>query len=210
MKRILICAMAVLLLIPLMVFPALASEVYTFVPAEIPLFGTCPAELPEGKYIMSGSFYIGESQITATADAPVDISYGPIDDDNISLEKGCIFEVSATFNLGTEVDQGSALCIVGFADDIPGTSMAVLLGEENFFSASNAVVNLTPVESTSNKAFLSSVTDGLTTSIRWCGSVISSLVSGELSPLLPLMAISVSIAALFLGCKVIKKYTWGA
>lgn len=59
---------------------------------------------------------------------------------------------------------------------------------------------------------LAAVTSGLTTVIGWVGAVVSSLVgeSGELSELLPLLAIGVAISALMLGVKVIRSVIWGA
>lgn len=59
---------------------------------------------------------------------------------------------------------------------------------------------------------LAAVTSGLTTVIGWVGTVVTSLVgeSGELSELLPLLAIGVAISALMLGVKVIRGVIWGA
>lgn len=58
---------------------------------------------------------------------------------------------------------------------------------------------------------LEAVTTSLTTVISWVGDVVSALVStdGELSALLPLMAIGISISALMLGIKAIKSFAWG-
>lgn len=59
---------------------------------------------------------------------------------------------------------------------------------------------------------LEAVTSGLTTVIAWVGTVVSALVgeSGELSELLPLLAIGVAISALMLGVKVIRSVIWGS
>lgn len=59
---------------------------------------------------------------------------------------------------------------------------------------------------------LAAVTSGLTTVIGWVGTVVSALVgeSGELSELLPLLAIGVAISALMLGVKVIRSVIWGS
>ena len=59
---------------------------------------------------------------------------------------------------------------------------------------------------------LAAVTSGLTTVIGWVGTVVTSLVgeSGELSELLPLLAIGVAISALMLGVRVIRGVIWGA
>lgn len=59
---------------------------------------------------------------------------------------------------------------------------------------------------------LEAVTTGLTTVISWVGTVVQALVGeqGQLSELLPLLAIGVSISALMLGIKVIRSFIWGA
>lgn len=57
---------------------------------------------------------------------------------------------------------------------------------------------------------LAAVTTGLTTVIDWVGTVVTALLSGSLSALLPLLAIGVSISALMLGVKVIRSMIWGA
>lgn len=58
---------------------------------------------------------------------------------------------------------------------------------------------------------MAAVTEALGTVIDWVGTVVSSLVgeSGELSSLLPLMAIGIAISALMLGIKAIKSFAWG-
>ena len=59
---------------------------------------------------------------------------------------------------------------------------------------------------------LEAVTSSLTTVIGWVGTVVSSMTgeAGELSELLPLFAIGISISALMLGVKVIKSFVWGS
>lgn len=58
---------------------------------------------------------------------------------------------------------------------------------------------------------LEAVTSGLTTVLAWIGTVISALVTtdGELSALMPLLAIGISISVVFLGVKAIKSLVWG-
>lgn len=58
---------------------------------------------------------------------------------------------------------------------------------------------------------LQAVTSGITTVIGWVGTVITSIVgeAGELSELLPLFAIGISISAIMLGIRVIKSLVWG-
>ena len=58
---------------------------------------------------------------------------------------------------------------------------------------------------------LDAVTTALGTVIQWIGTVVTALTStdGELSALLPLMAIGISISALMLGVKAIKSFAWG-
>lgn len=56
---------------------------------------------------------------------------------------------------------------------------------------------------------MSAVTTALTTVIGWCGTVVTAVLSGELSELLPLLAVGVAISALMLGVKCIKSFAWG-
>lgn len=58
---------------------------------------------------------------------------------------------------------------------------------------------------------LAEVTTALGTVISWVGDVVGALTgeSGELAPLLPLMAIGIAISALMLGVKAIKSFAWG-
>lgn len=58
---------------------------------------------------------------------------------------------------------------------------------------------------------MEAITNSLTTVIGWVGTVVSALVDtdGQLSALLPLMAIGISISALMLGVKAIKSFAWG-
>lgn len=58
---------------------------------------------------------------------------------------------------------------------------------------------------------MEAVSTALTTVIGWVGEVVSSLTTtdGELSALLPLMAIGIAISALMLGVKAIKSFAWG-
>lgn len=59
---------------------------------------------------------------------------------------------------------------------------------------------------------LEAVTSSLGTVVGWVGTVVDALVQtdGQLSPLLPLMAVGIGVSALMLGVKAIKSFTWGA
>lgn len=57
---------------------------------------------------------------------------------------------------------------------------------------------------------LAAVTSGITTVIGWIGTTITAVVSGELSQLLPLFAIGISISAILLGVKIIRSIVWGS
>lgn len=59
---------------------------------------------------------------------------------------------------------------------------------------------------------LEAVTTALTTVIGWVGTVVSALTTseGQLSALLPLLAVGVAVSALMLGVKAIKSFIWGA
>lgn len=57
---------------------------------------------------------------------------------------------------------------------------------------------------------MSAITDALSQVIGWIGEVISALLTGELSALLPLFAIGVVVSVIMLGVKVLRSFTWGA
>lgn len=59
---------------------------------------------------------------------------------------------------------------------------------------------------------IEAVTTALGTVIDWVGTVVTALLgeTGELSALLPLLAIGIAISALMLGVKAIKSFAWGA
>lgn len=59
---------------------------------------------------------------------------------------------------------------------------------------------------------MEAVTTALGTVIDWVGTVVSALTTteGELSSLLPLLAIGIAVSALMLGVKAIKSFAWGA
>lgn len=59
---------------------------------------------------------------------------------------------------------------------------------------------------------LEAVSTGLTTVIGWVGTVVDSLTAtdGQLSALLPLLAIGIAVSALMLGIRAIRSFIWGA
>lgn len=57
---------------------------------------------------------------------------------------------------------------------------------------------------------MDAVGSALTEVISWVGTVITALLSGDLSALLPLFAIGIAISALLLGVKIIKTFIWGS
>ena len=56
------------------------------------------------------------------------------------------------------------------------------------------------------------ITTALGTVISWVSTVVSALTgeAGQLSALLPLLAIGIAVSALMLGVKAIKSFAWGA
>lgn len=62
---------------------------------------------------------------------------------------------------------------------------------------------------TETPTMMAAVTEALGTVIEWCGTVVTAVLSGELSALLPLLAVGVAISALMLGVKCIKSFAWG-
>lgn len=59
---------------------------------------------------------------------------------------------------------------------------------------------------------LEAVGTGITSVIGWIGDVVTAITTteGELSALLPLFAIGISISAILFGIKAIKSIIWGA
>lgn len=57
---------------------------------------------------------------------------------------------------------------------------------------------------------IAAITGTISTVLGWIGTVVSSLVSGSLSALLPLLSIGIAISAILLGVKLIRKVTWAA
>lgn len=68
---------------------------------------------------------------------------------------------------------------------------------------------MTMLTATGGTGMMGAVTSALTTVISWCGTVVTAVLSGELSELLPLLAVGVAISALMLGVKCIKSFAWG-
>lgn len=58
--------------------------------------------------------------------------------------------------------------------------------------------------------FMDAIGTALTEVIGWIGEVISALLTGELSALLPLFALGIVVSVIMLGTKVIRSFTWGA
>lgn len=58
--------------------------------------------------------------------------------------------------------------------------------------------------------FMGAITSALTEVIGWIGTVITELLTGELSALLPLFAIGIVVSVIMLATKVVRSFTWGA
>lgn len=58
---------------------------------------------------------------------------------------------------------------------------------------------------------IAAVTSALTDVIGWVGTIIDSIVgeAGELTALLPLLAVGIAVTVIFLGVKVVKSFSWG-
>lgn len=63
---------------------------------------------------------------------------------------------------------------------------------------------------TTATGFMSAIGSALTEVIGWIGEVITALLSGELSALLPLFALGVVVSVIMLAVKVVRSFTWGA
>lgn len=59
---------------------------------------------------------------------------------------------------------------------------------------------------------LSFVTTGIGTVLGWVGTVVDAIIStdGELATLAPLFAIGISISAIMLGVKIVRRLIWAA
>ena len=57
---------------------------------------------------------------------------------------------------------------------------------------------------------LEAATTGLGTIIDWVGDVVTALLSGSLTQLLPLFGIGIAVSAFFMAMKAIRGVTWGA
>lgn len=58
--------------------------------------------------------------------------------------------------------------------------------------------------------FMEAIGSALTEVIGWIGEVITALLSGSLSALLPLFALGVVVSVIMLAVKVVRSFTWGA
>lgn len=58
---------------------------------------------------------------------------------------------------------------------------------------------------------IEAVGTSLNTVLGWCGTVLSAVTTeaGQLSDLLPLWAVGISISALMLGIRVMRGFAWG-
>lgn len=57
---------------------------------------------------------------------------------------------------------------------------------------------------------ITAITSAVSTVLGWIGTVVTALISGSLSQLLPLLAIGIAISAVMLGVRMIRKVTWAA
>lgn len=59
---------------------------------------------------------------------------------------------------------------------------------------------------------ISAVTDAISTVLGWLGTVVTSLTGadGELSVLLPLLAVGIVISVIMLTIKIVRSFSWGA
>lgn len=57
---------------------------------------------------------------------------------------------------------------------------------------------------------IDAVTSALTTVIMWVGTVVTALLSGGLTELMPLLAIGIACSAFLFGMRAIRSVTWGA
>lgn len=57
---------------------------------------------------------------------------------------------------------------------------------------------------------MNAVTEGISTVISWVGDVVTALTTGELAPLLSLLAVGIAISGFAFTIKAIRSITWGA
>ena len=193
MKRILICTIAVFMLASLMVLPAFAVEKYIFVRGD-GTFMECNVEIPSSEYNIA-LFYRGDNIGYTLSPVRIDFKESKECSGTIPVYS-VLHDVVVSANYSILSGDGFTFASI----DIPG----IVTIHEDF------EYHLEPVAFSGASSMLNSVTACLTSSVRWCGMVISALVSGDLSPLLPLFAVAVSIAAFLMAPKIIKRFTWGA
>lgn len=128
--------------------------------------------------------------------------------DTLATGKYASYEVTfrvggETYYTAIETIQGSYIVLLLFNGFSGNPTLAAVVGE------TEPPATEPPADGTYDDIF-TPVTDGLTSVIRLLGTVTTSLISGELSPLLPLLAVGIAVSFIFLSIKVVKRFIWGS
>lgn len=207
MKRSLAIALLCLILVPVFMVSVSANTVYTNVAYQNGIY-IFTELIPEGQYSVDCTCFGADGSILGTFNSvnPVTVKYegAAAGFDEYS---GCAVEIEIS-NYPGEVFNWEFV-----AGSMDGQYGCTLVSDGGFYQPQGASfeMRLVPVDAgNGSTALLDPVTDSLSAILDWVGTVVSSLVDGELSSLLPLFAIGIAVSALFLGIKAIRGFTWGA
>ena len=183
MKRTLALVLCFILVIPCLAFSASASEDY------IPLTYSYIKEITEGDYV----FYVEYEGVF----------YGP------SYEE---------YLRGWKFTDGINAIKVFMEGSHPFTAFIITVDAEQEKISHNLIVDGDPLpndclyiapvssspDSSATASPLSSVKESMSSVLDWLGTIMTSLLSGELNPLLLLLALPIAISIVFLAIKAIK------
>lgn len=219
MKKILPFCLCVLLVIPSLATPVFAAEpesvVFEFeLLPDIQMFGDDSFDfgffedellfIPFSEFVVisEGSYHLWIDSSGVLIDLgihKIEYSYG---DEGVGL---CVFDATAEYlpplNITiAELHPDTGSSIVGISNSADGDILTFSDG---------TILRFQPVESSSPSSLLS-VKESLSAVIEWVGSVTTSLLSGELEPLLPLLAIPIAISIVLFAIKAVKTLAWGS
>lgn len=194
MKRALAISFCLLLVLPVLAFPVFASEVYTFRVDPDNSFGeymlVCNESVPSGMYTIT---YYRNGTAFVSKD-PVNVQFMPDELDGHAIDIFYGEVVLSSFPL----EETRPVVIA----NIDGKTLYEVDESPGYL-----VIEMRAVSS--GVSSLPTVSDTLSTCISWVGTVTTSLLSGELNPLLLIAAIPIAISVVLLTVKVIKKNSWG-
>lgn len=195
-RRFFVVFTVVIILAGMLVFPVYAAESYTF---NFVWSDDMGAFVSQDQHVLSeGITYNFDVYLSWPGnewDSPIDNQY----------VSSCIGEL---------VDDDGALAIALVDENVifiqanidGGLFTALVLSNVNDTTFTYRVV-VTPQE---KDYYNDTLVNTFNSVISWVGSVVSSLISGPLSPLLLILAVGIAVAALFVAIKIICAIIWGA